>query len=310
MHDIVLLGPQAVQPNVDQALEELNVTGPVCVVTAGWQERAGELAALEAHLRRNVVDLMLYQRADLVWEQDFKLFQAHRQRQNRLRELQRIYRIRLSYQLEAARHLMRSEGDSRLLEPERAAAIEAVRQLDRHHLQRLAEENAAFDREWRSGERTLVRQHRREMAQIVADSEAVLVAGGHVAVLLTRLRLFDFAAMLEDKPIIAWSGGAMALSEKLVLFHDSPPQGAGDAEVLEHGLGICKGIVPLPHAGRRLRLNDSLRVSLLARRFSPSLCIAMDPGSFLRHNGRRWCADPGTRLLTEDGRVSEAPIPA
>lgn len=305
MSEIILLGPQAFQPNLDKALERLDLEDPICVVTAGWQERAGELEALETHIGRKVLDLMLYQRAERLYEEDGELFEAHRRRQGRLRELQRYYRTRLSYYLEAARHLVRTGGDSDLLEPERRDAIEVVRELDHRHLGRLRQINAEFEETWRPSERPSVARHCEEISAIVSQCSAILVAGGHVAVLLNRLRVFNMGEWLRVKPVVAWSGGAMTLSEQLVLFHDSPPQGPGDAEVLEEGLGIFQGVLPLPHARRRLRLEDPIRVSLFASRFSPALCVAMDQGSLLHWDGHRWSALPGTRRLTSEGILQE-----
>ncbi len=45
----------------------------------------------------------------------------------------------------------------------------------------------------------------------------------------------------------------MALSSRVLLFHDYPPQGAGAAEVFERGLGLVPDAVFLPHAGRASR---------------------------------------------------------
>ena len=48
----------------------------------------------------------------------------------------------------------------------------------------------------------------------------------------------------------------MAISERVVLFHDSPPQGPGAAEVLDAGLGLVGDVVVLPQPEFRLRLDD------------------------------------------------------
>ena len=132
-----------------------------------------------------------------------------------------------------------------------------------------------------------------------------MIAGGHAAVLLNRLRLFGLDAMVRDLPVLAWSAGAMVLSEQVVLFHDSPPQGAGNAEILDAGLGRCRGIVPLPRASDRLRLDDPVRVSILARRFTDQACVALDPGSRLIISEGRVQAGPGTRCLHHDGAVRQ-----
>jgi hypothetical protein len=72
----------------------------------------------------------------------------------------------------------------------------------------------------------------------------------------------------------------MALGPALVLFHDHPPQGGANAEVLDQGLGLLPRVLPLPHASTRLRLHDPARVALLARRFAPQACLTLDHGSF------------------------------
>lgn len=130
-----------------------------------------------------------------------------------------------------------------------------------------------------------------------------MIAGGHVAVLLNRLRLFGVIELAEDKPIVAWSAGAMALGARVVLFHDSPPWGAGNAEVLEVGLGCYRGLLPLPDARHWLRLEDPARVALFARRFAPDLCAALDDGAAVRGEPGRWRPLWQTRFLTTAGKV-------
>jgi hypothetical protein len=128
-----------------------------------------------------------------------------------------------------------------------------------------------------------------------------------VVSLLNRMRLFQLDALLTSLPrrlpVFAWSAGAMAITERVVLFHDSPPQGAGNAEVLGPGLGLVPGIVVLPHARRRLRLDDPERVSLFARRFKPDLCVPLDEGDRVVWDDRSWTAGPTTRRLLPSGEV-------
>jgi peptidase E len=140
---------------------------------------------------------------------------------------------------------------------------------------------------------------------VLDGCDALCIAGGHVAILLNRMRLFTILDLLREQPIIAWSAGAMAISERVVVFHDRPPQGAGAAEVLEAGLGACAGVVPLPHAEKRLDLADSARVALFARRFAPSLCVALDPRTRIDWQEQRWKGQTGTRCLTKSGELAE-----
>jgi hypothetical protein len=286
------------------AVREAGVDGPVAAVTAGWKEREEEVDELREHLGQQVINLRLYRRAEEVFAEDPELFRAHRRRQDRLRRLQELYRLRLGHALEAARRLVAApvlEPD--LLAGEQEAAMATVRDLDAHHLGRIADIHRQFEGEWAPEERPAVTQHRAELAELLSECAAVAVAGGHVAVLLNRLRLFDLLSLAGDRPFFAWSAGAMALGEKVVLFHDSPPQGAGNAEVLEAGLGCYRGVLPFPHARRRLRLDDPVRVSVLARRFPDLVCVAMDEGAWLasEENGR-WSAREVRRLET-DGAV-------
>ena len=304
---VILLGPQRLRRTLAQAVRGSGVEGDVAVVTAGWQEREEEVDELREHLGGRVVNLQLYRRAEEVFAADTELARALRQRQDRLRRMQDVYRLRLSFALDAARALLTRRGDPELIVPEREAAIEAVRELDRAHLVRVAAVHREVDEQWRPFERPVVARHREELAGLMAGCGAFAIAGGHVAVLLNRLRLFGAAALAAGKPVFAWSGGAMVAGEQLVLFHDDPPQGPGHAEVLEAGLGLYSGLLPLPHARRRLRLDDALSVGLLAKRFAGHECVALDDGAILRREGGAWApwGGDGSRRLLPDGTVAE-----
>lgn len=305
MAALALLGPQRLKPCLVWVLEELGIEGPLAAVTAGWQEREAEVEELREHVGVPVANLMLHQRAEEVFAADRKLAAAYRERQDRLRELQRLYRLRLGHALEAVRELMQRQGDPSLLDPEREAAIDAVRTLDQRQLERIRELHAEWDERLRPRERRSIARHRKEILALLKQVSALTIAGGHVAVLLNRLRLFGVLELAFPKPVIAWSGGAMVLAERLVLFHDSPPQGAGNAEVLEAGLGLAKGVLPLPHARRRLCLDDPLRVGIFARRFAPDLCVTLDDGARLYRTEGRWTAPAGTLRLAADGGLAE-----
>ena len=319
MSSVTLLGPQRLRPTVAAEIDRhpavggaagagSGAPGPVAVVTAGWQEREAEDDELAAHLGRPIVDLCLHRRLEQVFAADPELFNAHRARQDHLRSLQRLYRYRLDFALEPARELLRrptpeDAWQRELLEAERADAIDALCELDRRHLARIAAVHRAFEEEHAPTARPAILAHRRELAALLAPAPAVVIAGGHVAVLVNRMRLFGLTELLDGKALFVWSAGAMALSERVVLFHDSPPQGMGNPEVLDAGLGLLPGIVVLPHARHRLRLDDPPRVEILARRFAPAVCIPCDGGEpALDWDGRHYRSHGGRRLGT-DGRV-------
>lgn len=300
---VVLLGPQRFEPTVRETVRELGVEGRVAVVTAGWQERESEDEELCEHLERDVDDLLLYHRYEDVLLRDRSLAAALEERQSTLQRVQRLYRLRLGFLLDAARELWRVEGDGPWLEQHRREAVHAVRTLDRQHVRRLRSVHEAFERRFRPLERPAVARHVAQIGELIRRAGAVCIAGGHVAVLLNRMRVFGVERLLAGRPVIAWSAGAMAVTERVVLFHDSPPQGPGDPEVLDAGLAWCRKVVALPHAARRLRLSDPVRCALFARRFAPAVCVVLDRPACLTWDGASWSASPGTRRLSRSGRV-------
>ncbi|MEZ4648536.1 MAG: Type 1 glutamine amidotransferase-like domain-containing protein [Candidatus Eisenbacteria bacterium] len=305
MRQITLLGPQRLEPTLIQAVRDQNITGRIATVTAGWQEREDEDRELHEHLESRTRNLRLYDRVSRIFEHDPGLRDAFRARQDRLKELQRFYRIRLDHVLQAARELVAIDEESDLLEGHLASAIRDLQLLDEEHLENVRRIHEHYEHEVDPGGRDEVRRQRDEVRAALADCDALAIAGGHVAILLNRLRLLDIPNACAGKPLFLWSAGAMAMSERIVLFHDSPPQGQGNPEVLEAGLGVVEGVVPLPHARRRLRLYDRSRVALFARRFSPATCVTLDEGSRVDMTDTGWESTKGTRKLLETGEVKE-----
>lgn len=299
----VLLGPQRHTRTVKTALEILGVMGRIATVTAGWQEREAEDGELARFLEGRTVNLALHARADAAFREDTVLFKAHRAKQDRLLRMQDLYRVQLEAALTAARRLQRMEGPPDLIEPELDATIKTVRALDKRHMLRVDAMQQAFEAEVGLAERPVIRRNHDEVASILEGVSAVAIAGGHVATLVNRLRLFGLADRIARLPLVGWSAGAMVLTDRIVLFHDHPPQGAGNAEILSRGLGLAPGVVALPEAGKRLTLDDPLRVALLARRFAPAACVALDEGCAVTVGDGRWRGNGPTRHLRTDGRV-------
>jgi len=288
---VVLLGPQNGDPDVGRVLREHRVEGRVALVTAGWQEREPDDAALVAALGLPVVNLRLHARAEEVFAADPPLVAAYHARQELLRHLQDFYRVRLDYIDDAARAISVRLVEPELLEQEWTVSVDLFRQLDRDHLERCTAIHASFDDRWRLGEREVIARHRRELAALIHASAALVIAGGHVASLLNRLKLFDVVALAAERPIVAWSAGAMLLTERIVLFHDHPPYGKAIAQVLDAGFGLAPGLVVLPDPVRRIRMDDRLGIARFAQRMAPSTCVAMGQGS---------------RIVIEQGRLTRA----
>ncbi len=304
MPRVILLGPQQPIPSLITAVDSLGIRGRIAAITAGWEERELEDDELRAHLRGQSFNLRLWERTEEIFDRDPELLAGLRVRKERIARLQEVYRMRLGHAQEAVRELLSAKGFAEDLEPEQDDAVETVRRLDAHQVARVNEVNHWFDERYRPAERDDIVRHRTEIKRLVDQAEAIAIAGGHVGVLVTRLRLFDIAALAKTKLVIAWSAGTMAIAERIVLFHDSPPQGQGKAEVFEPGLGLYPGLVPLPHARKRLRLDDPLRVMRLVRRFEPAICVPLDPFDRIDYDGERFHFSPRTRQLERDGRVT------
>ncbi len=309
----MLLGPQRRTPIVGEAMARMAIDSrpeaKIAAITAGWQEREAEDQDLCAAFGNRTINLMLHARGDAVFHDDADLFTAHRAKQDRLRHLQELYRMRLASALKPVRRLQHMAAPLDLIEAELEEALQAVRLLDAHHVVKVQHIENQFSRRFRPLERPVVRKHLQEIDEILKRCCALAIAGGHVAVIYNRLRFFDFAARLDavpELPVVAWSAGAMAVSERIVLFHDSPPQGRGNAEVLGPGLGLFHGVVVLPHASQRLLLHDVGRISVFARRFAPAVCYALDDRCWLHFHGSGHITGPNTAQLSSDGQLVAA----
>ncbi len=299
----MLLGAQRFDPTLGAAAASVGIEGKIATITAGWQERESDDAELHEHLQKNTVNLKLYERADRVWKADSELREAHRARQERMRLKQDFYRIRLEHELDAAHVIEQRKAPADILDEERAASVQAIRDLDAFHLATCVREKEAWTERWKPLERDAVKHERDEIIGLLEGTAAVAIAGGHVATLLNRLELFGMDELLRGRPLLAWSAGAMAISDRVVLFHDSPPQGPGAAEILDRGMGLVADIVPLPAPEQRLRLDDPERVARLARRFSPALSIALPSCAHITWNGLAFVRAYKIQRLRDDGSV-------
>lgn len=298
---VVLLGAQRFQPTLGAAVAEQGVKGRIAVITAGWQERENEDEELAEHLGRRTVNLRLHTRGEELFLADPELRAAHREKQDALRHRQDFYRIRLEHELEADRVIRQRAAPPEIVAEQAQASLDSIRELDRWHVAHCVMQHVAFDHGWRLHERPSVARHRQELARIVEGCEAIAIAGGHVASLINRLSLFGIDELVGGRTVFAWSAGAMAVSERVVIFHDDPPQGAGASEVLDAGLGLCPGAVLFPEPEKRLRLDQSESVAGKARRFAPALCLALPARSRATWRRGRFTAAEGVLRLRSTG---------
>ena len=300
---VTLLGPQP-RPNLQQAIGHLGPEALVATVTAGWQEREVDDAELRELVGYRTVNLALHARCLAVYEEDREFAHAEREHEAALGELRQLYLVQLDHALSAAYDVARrSDARPRLRDRALTDSLRVVQLLDEQHMQRIDEAQQAFYDAWRPQERTAVARHRDEIQHVLEGSSALAIAGGHVGELARVLHLFHLAAHLPPR-VVAWSAGAMALTERVVLFHDFVPHGVAQTEVYGAGIGVVHGVVALPHARRRLRVGDPIRMSVLARRFDPARCLVLDDATrvLLDEGGG---LPPDARVLDLEGHIAE-----
>jgi hypothetical protein len=282
---IVLLGPQR-RPTLEGVARSLGLSGPVATITAGWQEREpddAELSSLLLSVGGRAVNLALYRRWLDVRDRDPEYRAGERELAGVLADLQDVYLLRLDYALRAVYAVQRRSSFPDAL----GEAVEAVRELDAAHLSRVNTARGEFFARLEPHARPVIAEHRAEVSAVLADAAALVITGGHVGVLAEVLHLFNIAATIGS-PVIAWSAGAMALADRIVLFGDRSPRGPGHAEVYGSGLSLLRDVVLLPHARARLLLDDTPRMAVFARRFAPARCVPLEAGTRIDVEDGRW----------------------
>jgi hypothetical protein len=297
---VTLLGPQRA-PIVDRIVRELEPDGPIATITAGWRDREPEDAELDGLLGSRSINLGLYRRWLHVLEHDPEFREAGLRLRETLDEVQGLYLIRVQSALDAVAALQHGSHSQRR-DDEIEDAIAAVRALDDRHVALVGDIYSEFHDTWRPPERPLIANHRQQIAEVVRAATALVITGGHVGVLFSVLRLFDFMGDVQC-PVIAWSAGAMALTERIVLFHDRTPQGQAPAEIMAPGMAVIGGIVALPHARSRLLIDDVERMAVFARRFAPARCVVLEPDTRFVLDGAAGRLPGGVRVVAEDGRI-------
>lgn len=284
---LILLGPQRPSPNLGEALDRIPGNGPIVTLTAGWRLDEGEIDALHDVAGGDAVHLPLYRWFEECMERMPETRARYRQRQRQLMRVKDLYRVRLHRALESVRDLIeRSAEDPELVERQLEHAIADVRRIDRQFVDHSKSLFASYPDVSKPWELPEVAARRAESAAMLSSARAILIAGGHVAVLRNRMLFFGvhqqlFQAWLQQTGVVAWGAGAMVLTDPIVLFYDDPPDGPSHPEILDSGLALVQDTVVLPDARKRLRLDDRLRVRLLAERFRPHKAVAMENGAFL-----------------------------
>jgi hypothetical protein len=297
---ITLLGPQR-RPTLHQVVADIDADAPVATVTAGWLEREPDDVELDRELDGRGVNLGLHRRWLDVLDHDREYATAELEHRAVLDEMQELYVVQLDHALRALYEVVQRGGSPRSRRAAIGGALAVVRLIDERHRNQVWAAHTDFVAAWRPAERPVIAAHVASVTRILRNATALVIAGGHVGVLVHVLRLFGVHPS-ESLPVVAWSAGAMALTEQVVLFHDRVPHGPTHAEVYHDGLGVIPRAVLLPHARRRLRVDDRLRMSVLARRFEPAKCVVLDDGTRLdlEPDGS---LPPAARVIDPDGHI-------
>ena len=300
---VTVLGPQR-QPTLDRVLAGLGIDGPIAAITAGWQEREPDDGELMALLGGRGLNLRLHDRWIAALTADKEYAAAEREHRVVMEQMQQLYLLQLDHAIRAAYEILQRAGQHpRTQEVAVEDALDVVRIVDETHVRRIRELRAAFDDAWQPAHRESIAGHVAEVGRLLDQAACLVMAGGHVGELLWMLEVFGVP---EHWPanVVAWSGGAMTLTDRVVLFHDRVAHGPGQAEVLDSGLGLLHDVVLLPHARRRLRTEDTARMTVLARRFAPAHCVVLDDGMAVDF-GRDGVLPASARVVSPDGRIVE-----
>jgi len=275
--NITLLGPQRKVMAARAAVTELMPEGSIATINAGWQERESDTGELADVLGGRMINLELFRRWQHVQAVDPEYAAGERQLTQLLAEIQRLYAIRLHHAMSAVSAVSRRAEVPAVHEVVIEDAVRTLDDLDQWHLQLVAETRNEFYAAVRLGERESIVEQRRDLRTLVEACSGMVLAGGHVGIVLHLLHIFGVTQLIRP-PLIAWSAGAMALSDRVVLFHDRTPQGYPHPQMYAEGLGAFRGVLPFPHARRRLRLEDPRHLALMVRRFGPRTCLLLADG--------------------------------
>jgi hypothetical protein len=304
---VTLLGPQR-DPELDRVLESLDLHGRIALVNAGWREREPDDELLSSLAGGDTVNLRLWHRMQEVWEADPEFAEADQRRRAVLEEMQELYLLGLDHVVGAITALHQHTPRAHAVREQAIADAEEIMQdMDRRHLERVSEVHQRFWQRWKPHERPAVAGAREAVSRELAEAHAVVMTGGHVGILVGALHLFNVAPQIRV-PVIAWGAGAMALTDRVVLFHDRAAHGPTATELFSSGVGLVRDVVALPDARSRLDLDNRPRMATLARRFAPATCLVLDRGARV-HVTPDGSLPEDAPVLRPDGTIREgAPV--
>ncbi|MBJ7595535.1 MAG: hypothetical protein JF886_11885 [Candidatus Dormibacteraeota bacterium] len=299
----VMLGPVGDGAAVAAELATLHVDGPVALVTAGWEEAERNDADLDRVLGGGTRNLGLFGRRLDILDMDPGYADEVRRVRGLLTQLREVYLVQLRHALRGVDAVRQHVAAARRLSGVQLdEAIETVRALDERHATRRDALLGEFYAGYPPHERPAIVAHREAVSALLAECAALVIAGGHVGVLTDCLHICNVGALLADRPVVAWSSGAMAIGERVMLVDDHDLAGRPD-EVLGAGIGVVRGVVPLPAAATHLRIDDRNHLALLARRLAPRACVLLDEADRVTFDVAGVADLSTARVVSPDGIV-------
>ena len=300
---LMLLGHQRENPRLQSVLEKWNIRDSVALVSAGWEEDEEDDQWVRDALDCQVVNTHLYRLADELFHQDPEVLTLLRERQDRLRELREVNELQTENLCVVARQLWQRQEQSAAAVFPLQQTIAQLRQIDVSYLQAVSTVIREFDQRIGSKRRPSVLAYREAVLKRIAGCQALLIAGGHVGVLLNRLNLCRLLRHVS-LPIIAWSGGAMVLGQRVVFYDHFVPHAKREVELSRKGLNLFSGMQLFPRAAERLNLQDVCELTLLARRMDGE-CLVLDAHSQLEWTAHGRLNVENVRHVTSNGEVQE-----
>ncbi len=274
---LTILGPERPEGVLPAALLRTGLTGPLALISAGWRYDEARDELLRAAIPNEIHNLGLYDAFRDLERDAPDLAAAWTRKQDSLKRAKELYRRAIVPALAACQALWQDRRDPTC--PWFLGSVAHLRSFDELFLVTATRLHAQFEAEVRPERHPLVRNIQARIAETLSGCAGLCVAGGHVGVLRNRMAFFGLDRWLRERHVIAWSGGAMLMCDRVMLYHDHTAYGPGTAEVLDHGFSLLKGVVFLPHARERLDLDNIDNVAILAHRLAPRRSIGLENGA-------------------------------
>ncbi|MAE71391.1 MAG: hypothetical protein CME06_13100 [Gemmatimonadetes bacterium] len=276
--------------------------------------RIGVPPRMPGNQHHNVQNLSLYWEFEKFCEKEPKLATLYSDKQDDVKKTMELYRRsnrmalrQLKAQLatvqswfpewsfaalldRATPHRGRVDDALGLAAEELSLEFDRIREQDQWLLDRLARLDRAFLDASKLRENKTWLAKRRLLARRIKSAATLVFYGGHLAVLLNRLHFFDLGPILRESlaagaTIVARSAGAMALGERVVVYHDEYQDRHHTFELFGRGVGMLPGLLVLPQHAERIRKGSQDHLAFLARRFPLRACIGLDEGAVLVVDG-------------------------